>query len=284
MNKTLFRLICLSFAMIPMATVAQTNIKSAIDAIIKCPEVRMTEGHSLEKNPETKLKTGQSDIYNFVLPVSKIRLVNNLVVAFDKDGDMSYSFNKGTATSGDPDVNLAVGEDGSRTVHVTEANRDYMYALFLPSREEDPDGNYRYAYGFSYKKEEGKIMGRIVVTYGTTLKYRQQKEKQQRLDNLKSLQSLSNGLVIVENKKPSDDKWFPQVMSCFQSMTSANTQTRISLATKAYEVIQDSSKYADATEADKNAVREILKGMISDRKYSDSILNSLLKQCLTSLK
>lgn len=67
-------------------------------------------------------------------------------------------------------------------------------------------------------------------------------------------------------------------------MTSANTQTRIALATKAFKVIRDTSKYSEVTDADKEAVREILKGMISDKKYSESVLNKLLNQCLVEIK
>ncbi len=281
MRNSLLRLIGLTVAMIPMAITAQTNIKSAFEAIIKCPVAQITESHSLDKNPETNVKVGQSDVYNFVLPANKINLVRNVVSAFDKDVDMSYGIKRGSTSDKDPNINLAVGEGGEEAVHITDSNCDYAYALFLAPRAEDPEGNYRYAYGINYKEVDGKIKGKLVVTYATTLKYRQEMEKQSHYENLRNL---SNGYVVVNTKGKTQDKWFTRVMTFVRSMSSANTQTRISLATKVYELIQESSTYSDVTEADKNAVREILKGMVMDKKYSETILNSLLNQCIAALK
>lgn len=76
-------------------------------------------------------------------------------------------------------------------------------------------------------------------------------------------------------------------MSYLQTMTSANSQTRIALASKAYMLIRDASQYpdySDVSKSDKDTVREILKGMISDKKYSETVLNELLNQCLVNLK
>lgn len=74
------------------------------------------------------------------------------------------------------------------------------------------------------------------------------------------------------------------MMTYFQNMSQGSTQTRIALASKAYKLIQDIEKYPEVTDADKNTVREILKGMISDKKYSETILNKILNQCLTNIK
>lgn len=281
MKTSIIRLISLMFAVIPMMADAQTNIKSAFDAIINCPEAQITDSHKLDRDPSTGVKTGQSDVYHFVLPVSKENLLKKVVSAFDKDADMAYSINKGKRNDSDSDIELTVGNGEGNGVRINNLDCEYIYSLFLSPISEDPNGNYRYAYGMNYKKEGGKIVGKLVITYATTLKYRQQAAQERQYDVLRNL---SNGTYVIRGNGSTQKSWFDMLMSYFQGMTSANNQTRIALATKAFKVIRDTSKYPDVTDADKKAVREILKGMISDKKYSESVLNTLLIQCLAEIK
>lgn len=280
MNTYLSRPISLLLAVIPMLAAAQTNIKSAFDALIKCPDVQITESHSLEKEPGTNTKTGQSDIYNFTLPAKRIKLIENITSAFNKDSEMAYSINSGNTTNTENAIiKLAIGDGSGEGVYINEPECNYIYSLFLPPRSEDPNGIYRYAYGINYKQEGGNIIGKLVVTYATTLKYRQQTQQNKQLD---MLQNISNGTIIVS---PQQQTWFDLLMSYFQGMTSSNSsKVRIPLATKAYNVIKDTHKYPEVTENDKNTVREILKGMIADRHYSEPMLNTLLNQCLVGIE
>ncbi len=85
MKTSLLRLLGLMLAVIPITAAAQNNIKSAFDAIIKCPDAKIIESHTLAKDPSTGSKTGQSDIYRFVLPADKAYLIEQVVSAFDKD-------------------------------------------------------------------------------------------------------------------------------------------------------------------------------------------------------
>ncbi|MCM1356383.1 MAG: hypothetical protein NC212_08270 [Staphylococcus sp.] len=277
MKTSVFGLLSLFLATIPLASVAQTNIKSAFDAIIKCPEAKITESHTLDKDPGTNVKTGQSDVYSFVLPASKMKLVTNVISAFDKDSEMAYGINRGQALDADASVQLVIG-DGSSAVRINEAGTEYLYALYLAPLSEDAVGKYRYAYGINYKEVGRDIVGKLIVTYATTLKYRQQSERERQMDVLRSF---SNGAYVIQGEQQS---WFEKLMSYFQSMTTENTQTRIALATKAYTVIRDTAQYPEVTEADKYAIREILEGMLSDRKYSETVLNRLLHQCLEGIK
>lgn len=279
MNTYLSRPISLLLAVIPLLAAAQTNIKSSFDTLIKCPDVQITESHTLEKDPATNAKTGQSDIYYFTLPANRIKLIENITSAFNKDSEMAYSINSGNKTNTENAIiKLAIGDGSGEGVYINEPECQYIYSLFLPPKSEDPNGIYRYAYGINYKQEGGNIIGKLVVTYATTLKYRQQAQQNKQLD---MLHNLSNGTIIVS---PQQQTWFDLLMSYFQSMTSANSQVRISLATKAYNVIRDTQKYPEVTENDKNTVREILKGMIADRKYSETMLNTLLNQCLIGIE
>lgn len=279
MNTYVSRLISLLLAVIPMLAAAQTNIKSAFDALIKCPDVQITESHTLEKDPETNIKTGQSDIYNFTLPAKKIKLIENITSAFNKDSEMAYSINSGNTTNTENAIiKLAIGDGSGEGVYINEPEYQYLYSLFLPPRSEDPNGIYRYAYGINYKQEGGNIIGKLVVTYATTLKYRQQAQLNRQLN---MLNSIPNGSIIVSTPQQT---WFDLLMSYFQSMASSSPQVKISLATKAYNVIRDTQEYPEVTENDKNTVREILKGMIADKKYSDTMLNTLLNQCLVGIE
>ena len=278
MKTSLFRLLAILLALMPIGVVAQTNIQSAFDAIIKCPDAQITERHTLDKDPVTLMKTGQADIYRFVLPAGKAKLIKNVVSAFEKDSQTAYSYSRGKATKNQPPIQLAVGDATASGVNIIEPDCEYIYALFLPSQSEDPDGKYRYAYAVTYKEDDGEITGRLVVTYATTLKYRQQAEMQRQNDVLRNF---SNGAYVIQAPA---EPWFDTLMSYFQAMSSANSQTRIALASKAYKVIRDTSDYPEVTKADKDAVREILKAMISDKKYSETVLNRLLNQCLTEIK
>lgn len=283
MKTTVLRLICLLSAISPMVAVSQTNIKSAFDEIINCPEVELTERHSLDKDPDTKEKTGQYDIYNFVLPAEKKSLIKNVYRAFDKDIPLSYSVKSGKARNEVGNIYLAVA-DASSSVYIDEPECDYMYALFLPDESEDPDGKYRYAYAINYQEKEGKIIGKLVVTYATTLKYRQQamQEKQDILSNKNKVIVSKNGVVEVFTDG-AGDSWFGYLMRYLNSMEKAHQRSRISIATKAYQHITDVNKYPNVTEQDKNAAREVLKAMISKPQYSDSVLNALLRNCLNAI-
>ena len=281
MKTSILRLLSLMFAVIPLTAAAQNNIKKAFDAIIKCPEAQITESHTLDKDPSTGVKTGQSDVYRFELPTDKANLLDNVVSAFDKDAELAYSVNKGKSVNTERDILLVVGNGATDGVYITSPDCEYIYSLFLAPLSEDPNGIYRYAYGMNCKEEGGKLVGKLVITYATTLKYRQQAEQQRQFNVLRSF---SNGAYVIPGNDSSQQSWFDMLMSYFQSMTQANTQTRIALASKAFKVIRDTSKYPEVTDADKAAVREILKGMISDKKYSESVLNKLLTQCLVEIK
>lgn len=281
MKTSVIRLLSLMMAIIPMMATAQNNIKSAFDAIIKCPEAQITESHTLEKNPTTGVKTGQSDVYRFILPTDKLSLLKKAADAFDKDADTAYSINRGKSVNTESGIVLAVGDGEGEGVYITNPDCEYIYSLFLAPLSEDPNGIYRYAYGMNCKEENGQLVGKLVITYATTLPHRQQVAQQKQYEQLYNLSNL--GTVILGNNS-TQQSWFDMLMSYFQGMPSANSQTRISLATKAFKVIRDTSKYPEVTDADKDAVREILKGMIAEKKYSETVLNKLLTQCLVAIK
>ncbi|MDE7346914.1 MAG: hypothetical protein K2N48_09295 [Muribaculaceae bacterium] len=287
MKTTVFRLIFIMALFAPVTVASQTNIKSAFDAIIKYPKAEITESHSLQKDRETNQRLGQDDIYTFILPADRFDLVKNVMAAFDKDMASAYGVKKGKNTGNEIKIRLYSSQSTPEMMYVISIDDpgcDYIYQLFAPSKSEDPDGIHRYAYGFNYKEEDGKIKGKIVINYATTAEYRQQvqqeAEREKNLRWLADMGEIKNGT----SESVSQDSWFDMLMSYFQSMPDATSKTRIALATKAFKVIRDTSKYPEVTPADKDAIREILKVMVSDINYSESVLNKLLNQCLVELK
>ncbi|MDE6547787.1 MAG: hypothetical protein K2L22_02195 [Muribaculaceae bacterium] len=287
MKTTVFRLIFILALFAPATVASQTNIKSAFDAIIKCPKAEITESHSLQKDRETNQKSGQDDIYTFILPADRFDLVKNVMAAFDKDMASAYGVKKGKNTGNEIKIKLYSSESTPQMMYlisIDDPGCDYIYQLFAPSKSEDPDGTHRYAYGFNYKEEDGKIKGKIVINYATTAEYREQVQQEaEREKNRRWLVDMGE-IKIGTSESVSQDSWFDMLMSCFQSMPEATSKTRIALATKAFKVIRDTSKHPEVTTADKDAIREILKVMVSDSKYSESVLNKLLNQCLVELK
>ncbi|MDE7418953.1 MAG: hypothetical protein K2N35_01950 [Muribaculaceae bacterium] len=281
MKTSITRLLCLILSAMPMMAMAQSNIQSAFNALIKSSDAQITESHVLEKDPDSDKKISQCDIYNFVIPEDQFKLIKNIVNAIEKDNRHAYGLYSGSA---DRDVLLAVGNDSPvKDATLTDAGGQYAYAVFLAPKSEDSEGIYRYAYGIGYKesKKSDKIVGKLVVTYATTLKHRQQVAiEQQQAYTERQLRMVNR----IDREMAEQESWFDMLMSYFQGMTDANSKTRIALASKAFKVIRDTSKYPEVTKADKATIREILKVMISDGKYSESVLNKLLNQCLVELK
>lgn len=284
MKKTVLGLISLVIATMPMVAVAQNNIRSAFDAIIKCNEASISETHVLDRDPDTRVKLGQSDVYNFVLPANKINLVKKVIAAFDKDSQNAYGINRGKATNSNRRIELAVGDASGNGVCINEPGREYIYALFLAPDSDDPERKYRYAYGFNYKDDGGRIIGKLIVTYATTLKYRQQVEAEKQKEDFNKLPSKwsrSGSFATLANT--SGQSWFEMLMTYLQAIQPANSRTRISLATKAYTLIRNIKDHPDVTEQDKTAARDVLKGMVDDVVYRETVLNRLLRQCLAGL-
>ncbi|MBD5356795.1 MAG: hypothetical protein HDR88_07305 [Bacteroides sp.] len=274
MKISLFRLISLTVALVPLMATAQTNIQSAFDAIINCPKAEVTDNHTLDKDPVSNIKIGQSDVYHFVLPANKINLVKDVVSAFDKDSERAYRISRGKVSNTDEEIQLSVGDASTDGVYINEPGCEYIYALFLPSKSEDPEGIFRYAYGINFKEEDGKLIGKLAITYATTLKYRQQVEQERQL-NL--LNNYPNGAMTISPAGISQQTWFDMFMNYFQNIPSASPQTRIALATKAYKLTQFLSQHpevaAEALEASTNISTRILKDMFSDKESFEKIIN-----------
>ena len=162
----------------PSALMAQQNIQKAFDALLKQKQViKVVAHHDMEKDPETGVKKGQADVYDFTLPAGNPwrQLVLDIEDAIHKDSENAYSVSSSENNKGVNYVTLVVGDGSSGSVAIGKIpGSKYMYACFLDKK--DPTKQYRYAYAVEWAEGEDGIKGRIATTYGTTQKYREQSE------------------------------------------------------------------------------------------------------------
>ncbi len=284
MKTSLLRLIAILVTSIPLMASAQTNIKGAFDALINNPKARITKSQALQKDPKTKVKTGQCAVYEFVLPSGQMNVIKNILNAIEKDSPMSYSYIGGNAGNNGGKNSLFSGIGGGEAIVIDEPGTTFSYALFLAPVSEDPNGIYRYAYAINYRERNGNIEGKLVVSYATTLKYRQQ-VAQEIQGGAGIPYNFTNGNITTSsNNENVNGNWFNALMWNVSNMDKGDTKRRIFYATKAYKIISEMDKYQNVTELDKNSAREIFKVLISKKENSDPILNTLLRQCLNGIK
>lgn len=169
--------------MLPLALQAQENIKKAFDALINDNSADISTTHKLNRDPETGKKEGQLDVYEFTIPVTQKQLVKNVERAFEKDKEKAYSVNSGNpGKTGYAYESIAVGGSPSYMLGDIKGSR-YIYALFLDPM--DKEKIYRYAYAMEWKEGQSEIQGKLVVTYATTLKYRNQQDRRRDLKDIK---------------------------------------------------------------------------------------------------
>ena len=162
--------------LLPLATYAQESIKQAFDALISNSNASVSTIHKLNKDPETGVKEGQLDVYEFTLPVSNRSLIKNIERAFDKERDQAYSLNTviGKANKKYDYESLAVGGGESYQLGTIRGS-SYMYALFLDPADESK--THRYAYVLEWVEGSKEIEGKLAITYATTRKFRERKGK-----------------------------------------------------------------------------------------------------------
>lgn len=261
--------LCLS----PLAAMAQANIKAEFDKLVNCPQATITQSHSLDRDVATKQKTSQSDVYNFRLPMSKKKLIDNILAAFKRDEDMAYTYESGnTASSQDQQVALAVG-DGSRTLRLTGPGRDYIYACFLAPESESPEGIYRYAYGMSWRTDGDTILGTLGVTYGTTLKHRQDQDS--RYSDRRPRVSLQQ-----------DESWFNSLAYLVMGYSKCSKKDRGMYATRIYELSKQCANDSTITDKDKATARKIISNLLSSKNENseDLFVGSVLRSAIDNIK
>jgi hypothetical protein len=161
------------FMALPSTMMAQKNVKKAFDDFLAQKNfISLSPQHLLEKDPETGKKESQSDVYDFTAPTTYKRLLTAIEDAIQKDSEAAYQIASGENNGPTNYVTLAVGDDSSSGVAIgkNEGSR-YTYACFVDKN--DPDKKYRYAYAVDWVERDGKIIGRLAITYALMPKFRQ---------------------------------------------------------------------------------------------------------------
>ena len=153
--------------LMPLTAHAQGFIKRAFNVLITSEPAQVESSHKLNKNPETGVKEGQLDVYEF----------EDVERAFEQDKEKAYSMKTASATSKKSYdyTSLAVGGDDSGYPLGDIKGSRYIYALFLDP--EDMTKTHRYAYAMEWRKDEKEIVGKLIVTYATTQQYRESGKK-----------------------------------------------------------------------------------------------------------
>ena len=197
----------------PSALMAQQNIQKAFDALLKQKQmIKVTAHHDMEKDPETGVKKGQADVYDFTLPAGNPwrQLVVDIEDAIYKDSENAYSVSSSENNKGVNYVTLVVGDGSSESVAIGKIpGSKYMYACFLDKK--DPTKQYRYAYAVEWAEGEDGIKGRIATTYGTTQKYREQSENGKK--------RIKSSTITINRNPLSKDKMFEMIGNNTQGFT-----------------------------------------------------------------
>lgn len=183
--------------LMPLTIYAQGNIKRAFNLLTTSQPAKVESTHKLNKEPESGIKVGQLDVYEFTIPVSHHNLVEDIQQAFDQDKEKAYSM-VSTSTANKRLYNytsLAVGGDDTGYPLGDIKDSRYIYALFLDPA--DQSKTHRYAYAMEWREGAKEIVGKLIVTYATTQQYRQRHNRMKRITiNGQNLNFDSNGFLF----------------------------------------------------------------------------------------
>lgn len=167
--------------LMPLTIYAQGNIKRAFNLLTTSQPAKVESTHKLNKEPESGIKVGQLDVYEFTIPVSHHNLVEDIQQAFDQDKEKAYSM-VSASTANKRLYNytsLAVGGDDTGYPLGDIKDSRYIYALFLDPA--DQSKTHRYAYAMEWREGAKEIVGKLIVTYATTQQYRQRHNRMKRI-------------------------------------------------------------------------------------------------------
>lgn len=269
---------------------AQQHIQEAFDALRQNKAQReVWSENSIEKDPATGKLEGLNDTYDFVImePGQKgKKLINNILKAFEQDEPAAYSVSRGGHNTPEKYVSLAVGNDKTGGVPIGQIEGStHVYACFLDLN--DSLRHHRYAYALEWVEKDNYIKGRIVKTYATTLKFRQQKT------------SRNSRRIILNGTSYSFDDWGSNTLSSslgtFTSsseswLTQFNTYKNLflnnptgasgnSYATQIYQLCKDVKALDDV---EKNMVATQIKKLRS--KAKDEFIQQLFDMSIERLK
>ena len=265
--------------LLPSAVPAQQQIQQAFDALRNSNlQKEASSRHSIEKDPDTGQMEGLEDTYDFIIPDKLGRnLIEDIRKAFQKDEAKAYSVNTGRKGNSEDFVSLAVGDSnkGGVAIGLMEGSQ-WIYACFLDPN--DSQRQHRYAYALEWVEDNNQISGRIVKTYATTLKFRQEK-KQSRTITVNGNNFAFGSFFSDADTKPSET-WLSE-FNTYKNLFLKNPDGTAanSYATQIYRLCKDTKSLEDV---EKNIVAtEIVK---LKKKTKDDFIQQLFDMSIERLK
>ncbi|MDE5571718.1 MAG: hypothetical protein K2I86_06705 [Prevotella sp.] len=269
---------------------AQQHIQEAFDALRQSKaQQEVWSENSVEKDPATGKLEGLNDTYDFVImqPGQKgKKLINNILKAFEQDEPAAYSVSRGGHNTLERYVLLAVGNGDTGGVPISQIEGStHIYACFLDLN--DSLRNHRYAYALEWVEKDDYIKGRIVKTYATTLKFRQQKPSRSGRKIILNgttlafddadFNSLSSSLSTFSN---SSETWLTQFNTYKnQFLNNPSGATGSSYATQIYKLCKNVGSLDDA---EKNMVATQIQKL--RKKTKDEFIQQLFDMSIERLK
>ena len=175
--KQRFIIITLLGCLLSTIAVAQDNVKKAFDKFVTSKHVQVTKSISEERDftKENRPLIAKADVYNFTINKKHRKLIDEVLLAFEKDRDNPdiYMMLNHTGGQNIPTNarDLVVGEDRKNVVQIgmDEWQSWQLLCLLDPS---DITHSHRYAYAIEWNDNpktiylSGKIKGKLVITYG----------------------------------------------------------------------------------------------------------------------
>jgi hypothetical protein len=264
--------------LLPSAVPAQQQIQQAFDALRNSNIKEISSRHSVEKDPDLGTMEGLEDTYDFELTDNRDkRLIDNIRKAFELDEAHAYSVSTGSNGNSEDFVSLAVGDSNKGGVAIgLIKDSKWIYACFLDPN--DTLRQHRYAYALEWAENGNKIRGRIVKTYATTLKFRQEK-KQSRTITVNGNNFAFGSFFSDADTKPSET-WLSE-FNTYKNLFLKNPDGTAanSYATQIYRLCKDAKSLEDV---EKNIVAmEIVK---IKKKTKDEFIQQLFDMSIERLK
>lgn len=258
--KKIFTLLAI---MAPVMTLAQQNIMKAWHTFETISAVKITgERHAIERDPENGNKTYHFEYWNFSVPKDGLKYIEQFAKAFERDAEKAYSVNEGVTTKND-EIQLAVGTGSNTATAFVGAKKGshYKYCLFLDP--DDAEGHRRYSYSLDWIESDGQYTGSFIITYATTLKYRQE-------------MSQTNNSVFAP-----DISWFSRFMALASTIDRGSPTSRKYIAGQIFDLTKTAS-----SQADKDTAIDVINSLLPniENKDKDQVTATILRNCIKNLQ
>lgn len=158
----------LAFAIMPIGTYAQENLKKAIKDFIEDKNVReyITADMFSENKTGTNSSLSYCHTYKFNMPVNLLKKIDPLRNAFYKDTECAYNVMiKSAGSNSNENRNIAYGNQLDKQIRFG-AHSNHNYMVMLVRDEQDSLKRYCYAVTWYIDKKKDLLCGSLFKIYG----------------------------------------------------------------------------------------------------------------------